>query len=448
MRRLPLLLLMLFGLPHTPASKAKEKPKTTLSEITMNHTAAKDTSPVTKVGDVPTTGTAFQPFHDFDAMILAHMKEHNLPGGAVAVVREGRLVYARGYGYADKGSQAPVEPTSLFRFASVSKPITGVAIMTLVQNPRIRLDLDAKAFPLLGLKPFLKRGQKEDPRIWDITIRQLLLHSAGWDRDKSGDIMFKHFEIAKDMGIESPPDHTSLLRWAMGQPLDFAPGERYAYSNFGYCVLGRLIEKVSGMSYEKYVQKAVLAPAGITTMHIGNGRRSEPLEKEVCYYHSGNGTGRSVFSEDGRKRIPTAYAFASPRTMDAHGGWVGSAIDLMRLAVALDGTGKKQILTAEASAQMMARPQPPLGVEKDGSPSPIYYALGWSVRPVGRRGKGNFWHAGGMPGTATIFVRLSDGMSWALLFNQDKAGDIDGLMHRAAATVKAWPEHDLFRRYR
>lgn len=442
--RMPILSLFTAAplLTLAPCAAQESKP-----ERSAPVTSAKSNA-VTMFGDIPTTGQTSEAFRAFDEMIVAHIEAHHIPGGAVAVMRDGKLLYARGYGYADKEKQTPVEPTSLFRYASVSKPITGVAIMTLVQNSRYRLDLDAKAFPMLGWKPFLKPGQKEDPRIWDITIRQLLHHSGGWDRGKSGDIMFKHFQIAKEMSIASPPDHKSLIRWAMAQPLDFTPGQRYAYSNFGYCVLGRIIEKVTGMTYEKYVREAVLAPAGITDMHLGRGRRSERFQGEVCYYHSGNGTSRSVFSEDGEKPTPNAYAFASPQTMDAHGGWVGSAIDLMRLAGALDGTGRKQILPPEAHAVMVERPAPPLGLEKDGSPSPSFYALGWSVRPVGNRGKANFWHAGGMPGTATIFVRMGNGFTWALLFNQDNAGDIDGLMHRAVGTVKEWPTRDLFSKTR
>lgn len=409
-------------------------------------TVAKDNATVTLFGDMPTTGHLLPSMRAFDEMIVAHLREKDLPGGSVAVMRAGRLVYTRGYGYADREARTPVEPASLFRLASVSKPITGTAIMTLMQSPKYHLNLDTRVFRLLGLQPFLKPGKTADPRIWDITLRHLLHHAGGWDRGTSGDIMFKHFQIAREMGIDSPPDHTSLIRWAMGQPLDFVPGEREAYSNFGYCVLGRVIEKVSGLSYETYVRDQILAPAGITTMRIGKGHRSERLPDEVVYYTPGDRMVRSVFSKDGSKPVPAAYGFNSPETMDAHGGWIASAIDLMRFAAALDGTAKTQLLAPDSLKQMYARPAPPLGVNADGTPSDVYYALGWSVRPTNTGA--NYWHMGGMPGASTVFVRLSTGLSWALLVNRDDAGDLDRLMHRAAGTVRTWPLQDLFGVYR
>lgn len=316
--------------------------------------------------------------------------------------------------------------------------------MTLVQNPRYHLDLDAKAFPLLGLKPFLTNGHTVDPRLKEITIRQLLQHSAGWDRDKSGDIMFKHFQVAKEMGIASPPDHASLIRWAMGQPLDFDPGTKYAYSNFGYCVLGRIIEKVTGMSYEKYVQQHVFAPMGVTKVRIGKGKQSERFPDEVCYYDADGAKVKSVFSEE-TEQVPEAYGFASPETMDAHGGWISSAVDMARFAAKLDKLGTHPLLEETIAATMYARPAAPLGLEPDGSPAPAYYGLGWSVRPTGNNGKANYWHSGAMPGTATLLVRLANGRSWVILFNQRADGNIDGLLHQAAAKVQNWPTHDLFR---
>jgi N-acyl-D-amino-acid deacylase len=392
------------------------------------------------------TGIEAPSMTEFDGIIQAHMAEFKIPGGAVAVMRGGRLVYARGYGCADRETREAVQPDSLFRIASVSKPVTAVAVMTLVQDPAYHLSLDAPVFPLLGLRPFLAKGHAVDSRIWKITVRHLLEHAGGWDRDISGDIMFKHFEIARDMKVPSPPSHNDIIRWAMGQPLDFDPGARYAYSNLGYLILGRVIEKVSGMPYERYVREHVLAPAGVTDMRIGKGRRSERLPGEVCYYDSRDRLGQSVFSADGDTSTPMAYAFQSPETMDAHGGWVASAPDLMRFAAALDRRGPEALLTPKSLAAMYGRPAAPLGRDADGSPSAAYYALGWQVRPVGETGRANTWHNGSMPGTASILVRMADGTSWALLFNSDDADDLDALMHRAVASVKTWPDRDLFYR--
>jgi len=402
---------------------------------------------VTLVDGVPTTSTPLRSLRAFDDKIVALMKRENIPGGALAIVENGRLIYARGYGYADRDKKIPVQPTSLFRLASVSKPITAVAVMRLVQDARHHLDLNTKVFPLLGLKPFRKPDEQApvDARLNDITVRHLLEHSAGWDRDKSGDIMFKHFQVAQDMKIASPPDHASLIRWALGQPLDFDPGTRHAYSNFGYCVLGRVIEKATGLPYETYVQKHVLAPMGITRMQVGKGRQSERANDEVCYYDRENRTARSVFTGEGD--VPLPYAFASPQTMDAHGGWIASVVDMARFAAYLDGARSSSFLRPESLTDMYARPPAPLGRDPDGSLSAAYYALGWMVRPVGSDGKANYWHGGGMPGTSTILVRLAGGRSWVLLLNQRTDSNIDTLLHQAAAEVTRWPKHNLFRQY-
>jgi N-acyl-D-amino-acid deacylase len=387
--------------------------------------------------------------HSFDKAVAGHMERHHIPGGAVAVVKDGRLLYARGFGYADREAGTPVQPTSRFRMASVSKPITAVAMVVLMQERHSGVTPETKVFRYLGLQPFLKPGEKEDPRIWQITVRQLLQHTAGWDRDRSGDQMFQHFQVARDMQIPSPPDHTSLIRWAMGRPLDFDPGTRYAYSNFGYCVLGRVIEKASGLPYERFVREKVLAPLGVTHLQIGRGRRSQRLPGEVCYYDGADRPIANVFSTDPEREAPTPYGFASPETMDAHGGWIGSAVELARFAAALDGAAGRRLLSPASVALLYARPPAPVARTPEGGPTDVFYGGGWNVRTVGYDGRANYWHTGSMPGTSSILVRLAGGLSWVALFNsRDGGNEIDGMLHRAAAGVTTWPEHDLFPRYR
>jgi N-acyl-D-amino-acid deacylase len=418
--------------------------------LTWGRAASAQAAVAADAAGIPTTGIAVPELRSFDEAMLAYMARHRLPGGALAVVKDGRLVLARGYGYADRERKEPVQPTSLFRLASVSKPITAVAILTLVQSGK--LDLETKAFPLLGLKPFLKPGAVEDLRINEITVRQLLHHTGGFDRDKSGDPMFQHFQIAREMGIPSPPDHRSLIRWVMGRPLDFDPGSREAYSNFGYCVLGRIIEKVSGRPYEAYVRDAVLRPAGIRRMRIGNGRPEERAPGEVRYYDLASERIRAYDSGARQRLAEVPYAFASPRTLDAHGGWIASAVDVARFAASLDRPRGRPLLSPKSTAHMYERPEPPVGLDKDGRPADVYYACGWLVRPVGSDGAANYWHNGSMPGTFALLVRRHDGLSWAALFNQrvTESGpddSIDLALHRAAAAVERWPSGDQFGHY-
>jgi len=108
------------------------------------------------------------------------MREHKPPGAALAVTYRGRLVYARGFGHADMEKHQPVEPASLFRIASISKPFTSAAVMHLVEKGR--LQLDERVLPLLKLPA---HGAKMDPCLHEIRVHHCLQHTAGWDRDKA-----------------------------------------------------------------------------------------------------------------------------------------------------------------------------------------------------------------------------------------------------------------------
>ena len=139
----------------------------------------------------------------FDREVEAFMSARKVPGGALAVVKDRQLVYARGYGFADRERQIPAKPDSLFRIASVTKPFTAVAVMKLVEQGK--LALDAKAFPLLNLQPAVQSFRDPEPRLRDITVRQLLQHTGGWDRDKSFDPMFRPERLRGRPTRQLPP---------------------------------------------------------------------------------------------------------------------------------------------------------------------------------------------------------------------------------------------------
>jgi N-acyl-D-amino-acid deacylase len=385
----------------------------------------------------------------FDLEMENFMKARNVPGGSLAVVKDGRLVYARGYGLADREKEIAATPTTLFRIASISKPITAVAVMKLVQDGK--LNLDDKAFDHVDLEPVFAAGEKADSRLKQITIRQLLHHTGGWDRGKSFDPMFRSDRIAKRVGVDRPADAQAVIRYMLGKPLDFDPGSSYAYSNFGYCVLGRIIESVSGQGYETYVRSNILKPMGITRMRIGGTLDGKQAEGEARYYMPKSfrgGRGSSVFPEK-RAKVPWPYGAFHLEAMDAHGGWIASAVDLARFAAALDVPNRQTVVEPELLSQLYQPPAPPVS-RTDGKLAPAFYGLGWMVRPT-RPGKANYWHGGSLPGTSTLLVRRWDGLSWAVLFNQrsrDKKlpdGAIDSALHRAAKAVKEWPTKDLFK---
>jgi len=379
-------------------------------------------------------------FKSFDTTMQSFMSKHEIPGGSIAVVKDGRLVYTNGYGWADRDKKQPVLATSLFRIASISKPLTAAAVFTLLQKGDHRFSLDTPAFSLLSFKPAPGSEGDVDPRLKAITVRQILQHTAGWDKDATGiDPMFQPEEIAKALHVTPPARQDSIIRYMMGKSLDFDPGSRYSYSNFGYCVLGRIIEKLSGQSYEQYVKEHVLAPAGITRMQLGRTLRKDIAPDEVCYYTSEDEIASNVFPGASPPIVPMQYGGFCLESMDSHGGWIASAEDLARFAAALDRPKSSNLLTPDSLKAMHARPPAPSWIE-DGKPSDYYYGCGWLVRPVGSRA--NYWHLGCLPGTYAILVRRHDGLSWVALFNRcslaelPEYAEIDAALHKAADQIK------------
>jgi N-acyl-D-amino-acid deacylase len=391
----------------------------------------------------------------YDELMHSFMREHKPPGAALAVTYQGRLVYARGFGLADREKHEPVEPASLFRIASISKPFTASAVLHVVEKRK--LNLDDRVFSILKLKPHLDRGAKVDARLHDIRVLQCLQHTAGWDRDKSLDPMGAQAaeQMARTLKVPMPITRRQIIEVEMGKPLDFTPGTRYAYSNFGYCVLGRVIEEVSGKPYYEYVTNQILHPLGIHHMRLGKNLLRDRAPGEVKYYDSKNGMGRAVSGPNIGKQGPLPYGVERVEAMDANGGWIASAVDLVRFAVAFDDPKRCPVLDEASIRTMLAPPQGTVGHRPNGKPKESYYGCGWDIRPSGRfPGKFTKFHGGGLSGTSTLLVCRDDGINWAILFNSDATKDgkafadlIDPLLHKPADAIKSWPEIDLFPKF-
>jgi N-acyl-D-amino-acid deacylase len=228
------------------------------------------------------------------------------------------------------------------------------------------------------------------------------------------------------------------------KPLQFNPGTQYAYSNFGYCLLGRVIEKVTGKSYEEYVTKEVLHPVGAKETHLGKTLLEHHLAEEV-FYDAGGKKGTAILGPNIGKQVLLPYGVWSLEALDSHGGWVSTAADLVRFASAFDHPDKCKLLKATSIETMFACPAGEAGHEKNGKPKDVYYGCGWEVRTYGK-GLRNTWHMGLLDGTSTLLVRRgSDNLTWAVLFNwhppsaEEPASQIDSLVHDAADAVKEWP---------
>jgi N-acyl-D-amino-acid deacylase len=398
--------------------------------------------------DVSVTGVGEPKLAAYDALMTDFMRQHQPPGAALAVSRDGRLVYARGFGFADLERREPAQPLSLFRIASLSKPFTATAVMQLVQQRKLRLD--DKVTAILKVQPFLERGARIDPRIHAITVQHCLQHTAGWDRTKGFDPMAAVTAelIAHQMGVGLPMRTEHIVRYSFGRPLDFDPGTRFAYSNFGYCVLGRVIAAVSGLAYHDYVQRHVLAPLGISRMRLGRNLLADRAAGEVKYYDSRNRTGRAISGPQIGRQVPLPYGVECLETMDANGAWIASPVMLTRFIDSFNDIRAAKLLDETSVRTMYARPPGEVGLA-EGRPRPTYYGFGWNVRPVGARF--TRWHGGLLAGSSTFLLGRADGINWAVTFNKDAPGAgqefvvmLDAPLHRVADQIKDWPTGDLY----
>ncbi|MBA3274177.1 MAG: beta-lactamase family protein [Chloroflexia bacterium] len=420
-----------------------------IAALTLRSAAAQgDASPAASpvvAGDIPVSGEAVPELAAFDAVMTATMPKWNLPGGQLAIAHEGRLVYNRGFGYASVEDGETVEPDMTCRIASNTKPITGVAILKLVDAGE--LTLDTPVFPLLDLEP--PRNAPRDPRLDTITVEQLLVHSGGWNSAAGIDPQYLPWPALAShlLDAESPADPVTIVRYMLSQPLDFDPGTLSAYSNFGFNVLGRVIEHISGQTYEDFVIDEVLAPAGITSMAIGGTTLEERRPGEVRYYSPPDlPPFASVYPGEGF--VPAGYGGYFMPALDSHGGWIASASDQLRFALAVDGTRGEPLLSPEAVTALETTQRPPSAAAGAGNVEGGF-GLAWNSVPVG--GGYEWSHAGALEGSNCAWlVRKPDGTAAAFVFNSLPMdiggffGEIIPSMQELLAETTEWPETDLF----
>lgn len=341
---------------------------------------------------ISTPDTSNQVFTNFDNAILSKMNLYNAPSISIAIVKNEKLVYLKSYGKSDIEANTTASNDDLYRIASVSKPITVIAILKLVQDGLV--SLDQKVFgsgAILG-NDFgaVPQGSKKDL----ITVRHLLDHKSGWT-NVPDDPMFRANNITQKQLI------TDLLA---NRNLSTNPGSTYYYSNFGYCILGRVIEKITGLTYEEYVKNKILTPCNIYNMKIGGSTLTERSVNEVKYY-------QSEFSP---------YIMNIAR-FDSHGGWIASSKDLARLMVKIDrNTIRPDIISANLLNQ-------------------FYF------------GYTNWVHFGSIPGTSSILQRIDNNLSYVMLTNTRTNNDASIILNDLNNTIKSeisaitqWPTTDLF----
>jgi CubicO group peptidase (beta-lactamase class C family) len=266
---------------------------------------------------LPVSGSYVEQLERFDSAMVAFMTARHIGAGTLTISR-GQELYRRSFGWSDSARTALLSPNAMMRLASNSKPVTSAAIRKLVAQGL--LTFDTKAFVLLGLTA---AGAVTDSRIYDVTVQHLLDHTGGWNRNIAGDVMFKSREISSALGIATPPTKTQVVRWMMTQPLQHTPGSTTSYSNFGYSVLGLIVEKVSGQSFAAYVRQNIFTSAAADEVIEGRSLRVDRDPREPFY--SDPYKGCSVFVVSNCVLVPWPDGGWYIEAFDACGGLVASA---------------------------------------------------------------------------------------------------------------------------
>jgi len=317
-----------------------------------------------------------------DQYVSATMVLQSLPGISIAVVKDGQLVYAKGYGVANRDQNIPVTSETLFNLASVSKAFTAVAAMKLVEQGK--LDLTA---PIQNYVP-------EFPvKEWPINSKDLLTHQAG----------IRHYKGNEAISAAHYDDVISALEIFKDDPLLHKPGTKAFYSSYGYNLVGAVIERASGKPFIDYVQDEILRPSGAKNVRVHDGRIDVQVQASG-YLKGKNG-------------IVDAPTFNATNKIPA-GGFVASAADVGHFAASLLNG---QLITTETLNQMM---QPPLLA--DGKKS--WFGIGWMLR---------FWGKtpiitilAGQPGYTSLIYIIPERKFAAVLLTNISGPNLNELLYR------------------
>ena len=360
----------------------------------------KEEIPQTHLNDTLTNCMSDAPaLEGMEKELKRYFERWELNGAQIAVSRGDSLLYAKGFGWADKEAGQEMQPSNIMRLASVSKLLTAVGIMKLVDDKKIKLSEH-----VFGAKGILNdtafTNVIKDPRYFDITVEQLLRHKAGFTTG-AGDPRFSTRYIMMQNRLTEAPDNKTLMKILLKRRLGFTPGTAKRYSNVGYTLLSMIIEKKTRMSYEQFMTDSIFRPAGCFDLHIAGNYPKDRRSNEVKYYmHKGsepvleyNNSGRMVEKCYGENDIPR---------LQGAGAWCGSAAELSRFVAAIDLVpGAKDILS-KGAIEFMTREMPDYD-----------FSIGWNFTPA----NGPWIRTGSLSGTSAIILRYPDTECWILITN-------------------------------
>ncbi len=356
---------------------------------------------VSALADLPISGMPVPELAVFDEMMVDFMETNDIEAGLLGIMKDGVIVYQRGFGWKDAGHATTLRHDALMRIASVTKPFTAAAIQRLYASNQ--LDPDDVVFDVGqaggGIMPYAAFPSLQDSRMGEITVQQILSHSSGLPTNNGNDPMFREIEIADDFNdagipVGYPPGRVRTTQWVLGGTLASDPDAGIvAYSNFGFQVLGQVVEAVSGMSHIDFVRERVLGPIDwlpVTEVVAGRTFESDLDPREPWY--DNNEMATNVFNPDGDP-VRRPHGGYEHELHFASGAIVSSTTALLHLA-------ENYYVQAE---------------NFNAGQATTYGALTNGVRATRSHG-GLLW------GTEAWVRQRSDGVNFVVIFNKGTVG--------------------------
>lgn len=373
------------------------------------------------------TGLAVIPMAGFDQYMEDHMNAHGIRASSIAITKDGRLVFARGYTLAESGYPA-TQPTSLFRIASSTKTLTGLCTNLLIQRGAITANTLAGSY--LALPGY-------DQRFDQIRVHHLLAHRAGVYSDNTS------WGVANWLSSTNPQLPVSswnTARFTAGTSMRTTPGTDYLYANVGYYLLGSLIERASGKTYERFLREDLAAPMGVTRIWVGANERSQLRSDEVEYRNRFLELTPSELYTD-RRTVPVQFGGGGDDNLTrraAAGGVITSPVDYVRIfAGSFDMVCDGGVFTQTTLNSMLAAPLTSPGANPCGFDSREVRANG--VVALGKNGQ--LW------GSSTEVIYRTDGVAIAVFDGKQNSNASRTTLNNLADAVTTWPTHDLFPNY-
>ena len=383
--------------------------------------------------DVPDLAILDQTMFDF-------MDEYEVPASQLAVTWQGRLVYSRAF---SNNEEVPPDTDTLFRIGSVSKPITSTLIHRAHQDGLLSVDDTIDQY--LDMRQF-NGASPADSRLPGVTIRNLLEHlgGLGGGTDYGFDPLSNDHAVAQASGDGFPVLRSQILKYMNGVSLINEPGETYVYANFGFFLLGQILESATGMPYGAYAD-SVFNPIGIWRARQSRSQFERRFSNEIKYPLDRHRT--SVLDNSG-EMLPLAYGALNSENRAAPGGWLSTATDLARWLVNLQNPqAPDAILNEQTTAMMFGLPENYPG---DYTLGDYYYGSGWQLRDYGG-GNRTFWHSGSYVSAESQVVSYQSGLAWTVIFNTRIQGQAGQLLSEFASVfapvvtgISQFPTHDLF----